>query len=110
MRILLIENDVGLLGMLARRLEADGYIVQAETEVPVVVDCDVVVMDLHLDTGLATTELGQLVNAGKVVVVFSGMNGPDERRARAMGIHAWVSKPDIDRLFTVLAVLAANRA
>lgn len=109
MKVLVVENDPILLAMLAIRLGRHGFDVQTETEVPAIFDADVVVMDGHLDGGLAFSEIAQLVNAGQTVIVFSGMNGPDEKRVKAMGIRAWIPKPRIDQLMEALAEVRAER-
>ena len=115
-RILVAEDDKPLAQLLMANLEQDGHEVVVAEDGRYVLDTlmgetfDVLVLDLMMPW---VDGFEVLVNLGsarpKVVVLTARDDGYSERRARALGVDAYLTKPyDTEELAATVKRLAAG--
>lgn len=105
-RILIVEDDAGLVDFLAELLSEHGYeVIRAQNGVDALVALtaptselpDVVLLDLGLPLESGISVLGfirDVVRSRLPVIVLTGSTDPDEEQAvRKLGVCAYLTKP-----------------
>lgn len=100
-KILIVDDEPGIRGLLERLLEEQGHeVVSADTgwkglELFCEAHPDLIVLDLNMPGIAGLTALGQIrrLNPDQEVIVLTGAGSPEhEEQVRALGVAAYLDK------------------